>query len=108
MASLLVMSEQNRRGGARLRRLKERELLTRQANLVDRDVADLGRVVAGKLGLDQISVRIDVDVGVDQIRLIGAGRRIWRGVAGWIGRQRRSRHQLVEDAFRLALRAVNL
>ena len=108
MTSLIVMPEQDRRRSAGLRRLELRELLPRQADLVDGDVADLGRVVAQQLRLDQVAVGIDVDVGIDQIGLVGTGCGIRRPFTGWVGCQGCRRHDLFEYPFRLSLHAVNL
>ena len=42
------------------------------ADLEDRDIADLGGVVARELLLDERALRLDIDVGVDEIGLIEA------------------------------------
>src|SRR5262249_9999787 len=64
----VVRVARRRRGG------NEGVALWRLADLVDRDVADLGGVVAVELARNDIAVAVDVDVGVDQVGLIGAGR----------------------------------
>ena len=40
------------------------------AYLIDRDIADLGRVVASEFGFDRLAALVDIDIGIDHVGLV--------------------------------------
>src|SRR5207249_4385108 len=70
------------------------------------DIADLGGVVARKLGVDDGALGVEVDVGVDQVGLGEPRRRCRVALRGRL--PRRARTDLLERAFGHALDAVDL
>lgn len=75
------------------------------AFLVDREIADQGGVVACELSLDQVPLRIQIDIGVDQVGLIGAER---RERLGRLLRKSCRRRDLVHQVFGHSLQAMDV
>ena len=63
--------DRRKRNDTRLVRLSDiRQRGNALAYLVDRHIADLGRIVARQFGFDGFAALVDVDVGIDHIGLV--------------------------------------